>query len=136
MHNKRKKGKNRASHSAARGGGRNLAEFDGKVCTEGGRTGGEYAFRTDQLCEGMEVGIKGDIHVMLLLWNNHAQEEDWGFLLIGAKTCSMRIIRRKCCGMSDLSGLEARSLTSTSIATEPLWWCGTWTGLANFLHIK
>ena len=41
MHNKRKKGKNRASHSAARGGGINLAEFDGELLPEGGGTGGK-----------------------------------------------------------------------------------------------
>ena len=39
----------------------------------------------DNLCEGLEVGIKGGIHVMRLLFQQHSQEEDWGFLLIDAR---------------------------------------------------
>ena len=30
------------------------------------------------------MGRKGGIHTMCLLWAQNSQEEDWGFLLIGA----------------------------------------------------
>ena len=34
---------------------------------------------------GVEAGIEGGIHGMHLLWLQHYQEEDWGFLLIDAQ---------------------------------------------------
>ena len=37
---------------------------------------------TEKLCSGLEVGIQGGIHAVRLLWKQHAQEEDWGFLLV------------------------------------------------------
>ena len=39
---------------------------------------------TDKLCGWMEAVIEGGIHVMRLLWQQYAQEEYWGFLLIDA----------------------------------------------------
>ena len=33
----------------------------------------------------MEAGIEGGIHAVRILWQKHAQEEDWGFLLIDAR---------------------------------------------------
>ena len=39
----------------------------------------------EQLCRGLEAGIEGGIHAVRLLWKNHAQEEDWGFLLIDTR---------------------------------------------------
>ena len=36
----------------------------------------------EKLCGGMEAVIEGRIHAVWLLWQQHAQEEDWGFLLI------------------------------------------------------
>ena len=39
----------------------------------------------DQLCAGLSVGIEGGIHAMQLLWEQHKQEENWGFLLIDAQ---------------------------------------------------
>ena len=42
------------------------------------------ACRTNQLAGGVEEGIEGAIHAMRVLWEEHAQEEDWGFLLIDA----------------------------------------------------
>ena len=42
---------------------------------------------TEQLCGGLEVGIEGGTHMVRLLWKYHAQEEDWGFLLID--TCNV-----------------------------------------------
>ena len=38
-----------------------------------------------QLAGGMEAGIEGVIHAMRFLWEEHSQEEDWGFLLIDAR---------------------------------------------------
>ena len=40
---------------------------------------------TEQLCRGLEIGIKEGIHAVRLLWQKHAHEEDWGFLLIDAQ---------------------------------------------------
>ena len=39
---------------------------------------------TDQLAGGVEARIEGRICDMHLLWAQHSQEEDWGFLLIDA----------------------------------------------------
>ena len=41
--------------------------------------------RTTQLKGGVEAGIEGAIHAMRVLWEEHKQEEDWGFLLIDAR---------------------------------------------------
>ena len=38
-----------------------------------------------QLCGGLEAGIEGGMHAVRLLWQQHAQEEDWGFLLIDTR---------------------------------------------------
>ena len=37
---------------------------------------------TEQLFRGVDAGIEGGMHAMRLLWAQHSQEEDWGFLLI------------------------------------------------------
>ena len=42
------------------------------------------AYGTEQLAGGVEAGIEGSIHSMRLLWEQHLQEEEWGFLLIDA----------------------------------------------------
>ena len=39
---------------------------------------------TEHLCGGLYERIGGGIHAVRLLWQKHAQEEDWGFLLIDA----------------------------------------------------
>ena len=39
----------------------------------------------EQLCAGLEAGIKGLVHAARLLWQTHAEEEEWGFLLVDAK---------------------------------------------------
>ena len=39
---------------------------------------------TEQLCGGLETGIEVGVHSVRLLWQQHAQEEDWVFLLIDA----------------------------------------------------
>ena len=38
-----------------------------------------------QLAGGVVAEIEGGIHAMRLLWHQHSQEEDWGFLLIDAR---------------------------------------------------
>ena len=43
------------------------------------------ACRKDQLAGGVEAWMEGAIHAMRVLWEEHAQEEDWGFLLIDAR---------------------------------------------------
>ena len=35
-----------------------------------------------QLSRVVEAGIEGGIHAMHVLWEEHSQEKDWGFLLI------------------------------------------------------
>ena len=40
---------------------------------------------TEQLYGDLEAGIEGGIRVVRLLWQQHAQEEDCGFLLIDAR---------------------------------------------------
>ena len=40
---------------------------------------------TEQLAGGLEAGIEGAIHSMRLLWEQHSQEEEWGFLLIDTR---------------------------------------------------
>jgi hypothetical protein len=39
----------------------------------------------DQLCAGLEAGIEGGMHAAKLLWQEHSQEEEWGFLLVDAR---------------------------------------------------
>ena len=40
---------------------------------------------TDQLSGIVEAGIEGGINDMHVLWEDHLQEKDWGFLLIDAR---------------------------------------------------
>jgi hypothetical protein len=40
---------------------------------------------TDQLCAGLKSGIEGAVHASADMWEEHKQEEDYGFLLIDAK---------------------------------------------------
>ena len=44
----------------------------------------EEACGTDQLCGELEAGIERGVHAVWLLWQQQAQEEDWGFLLADA----------------------------------------------------
>jgi hypothetical protein len=52
------------------------------LCVAGGEA--KEACGVDQLCVGLESGIEGGIHAMRLLWEQHAMEEEWGFLLVDA----------------------------------------------------
>jgi hypothetical protein len=38
-----------------------------------------------QLCAGLEAGIEGGTHAAKFLWQEHSQEEEWGFLLVVAR---------------------------------------------------
>ena len=40
----------------------------------------EEACRKEEICSVLEAGIEGGIHALRLLWQQHTQEEDWGFL--------------------------------------------------------
>ena len=40
---------------------------------------------TEQIPRGVESKIEGGMHVIHVLWEEHFQEEDWGFLLIYAQ---------------------------------------------------
>ena len=44
----------------------------------------------ENLCRGVVRQDRGSIHAVWLLWQHHAQEEDWEFLLIDMKIPSMR----------------------------------------------
>ena len=51
----------------------------------------------DQLCAGLEAGVEGGIHALRLIWELHAQEEEWGFLLIDARNAFNERNRTKMC---------------------------------------
>lgn len=48
------------------------------------------ACKTTQLCAGLPSGIEGGIHSIMKLREEHAEEENWAFLMIDAK---MHLIR-------------------------------------------
>ena len=48
------------------------------------RVEAKEACRKEQLCGGLEAGTEVGIRAVRLLWQQHYQEEDWGFLLIDA----------------------------------------------------
>jgi hypothetical protein len=70
----------------------------------------------DQLCAGLEAGVEGGIHALRLIWELHAQEEEWGFLLVDAKMHLTKEIGSKCVGRSDIFGRPV--LGTYSIATD------------------
>ena len=41
-------------------------------------------YMTEKFCGGLEAGDEGGMHAVRILWQQHSQEEDWGFLLIDA----------------------------------------------------
>ena len=43
------------------------------------------AYGITQLAGGLEAGIEGAIHVMRVLFEEHREKENWGFILIGAR---------------------------------------------------
>ena len=122
-----------ASHSVACGRGRDLADDDGQVYAQGGRTGGEGALwdranvqgggginRGGHSCECVSCGCStpkrrtGDSSLLTLLMR------------------SMMRIGWQCWGPSNFSGLVEHSLLSTAIATGSLWWCTMCMGQANY----
>ena len=42
----------------------------------------KYAWGKKQRRRGLEDSIEGGIHMVRILWQQHAQEEDWRFLLV------------------------------------------------------
>ena len=55
------------------------------MSVEGGGARGKGSLRETQLTGRVEAGIEGVIHAMRVLWEEHKQEEDWGFLLIDTR---------------------------------------------------
>ena len=55
------------------------------VCMYVRATHGDVHCGMERICSGPEAGIEGWIHVVRLLWQKHAQEEDWEFLLIDVR---------------------------------------------------
>ena len=45
----------------------------------------KYAWGKKQRRRGLEDSIEGGIHMVRILWQQHAQEEDWGFFLIDTR---------------------------------------------------
>jgi hypothetical protein len=43
------------------------------------------ACKMNNLCAGLQDGIKASIHAMQAIWDSHHMEEESGFLLIDAK---------------------------------------------------
>ena len=64
------------------------------------------ACRTERLAGGVEAGIEGAIYAARLQWEQHSNEEDWGFLLIDARnafneenwTAMLWAVRHECPG--------------------------------------
>ena len=50
-----------------------------------GGTEAKASCETTQLAGGVGAGIEGAIHAIHVLWEEHNQEEDWGFLFIDAR---------------------------------------------------
>ena len=48
----------------------------------------------EQLASGLEAGIEGGVHAMNELWKTHADEDDWGLLLVDAANAFNAISRR------------------------------------------
>ena len=46
---------------------------------------GKATWGTNQLVGGVEERIEGGIQDMRVLWEDHSQEDNWGFLLIDAR---------------------------------------------------
>ena len=44
------------------------------------------AYQYNQICANLEAGIDGDIHDVQAIWGAKSSTEDWGFLLVDAKT--------------------------------------------------
>jgi hypothetical protein len=47
----------------------------------------------DQLCSGLEAGIEGAIHAGQWMWDQHSEEENWGFLLVDAHNAFNQVNR-------------------------------------------
>jgi predicted NBD/HSP70 family sugar kinase len=68
----------------------------------------------DQLCEGLEAGIEGGIHVMRSLWKAHEEEAgEIGFLLVDARNAFNEGNR-----MAMLWTVRHRNLSSTRVTRQ------------------
>ena len=76
----------------------------------------------EKLYGGLKSGIEGGIHTVPLLWQKHAQEEDWTFILVDAyKMCSMKRATQPLFGQCTMSGPVVHSFHLTATATRPHW---------------
>ena len=71
----------------------------------------------DQLSAGSKAGIYGDVHGVQDIWDAKYSMEDWGFLLVDAKMCSMKLLEPKCCGRFTIYGHPELVLFLTVIVT-------------------
>ena len=62
------------------------------------------ACQYDQIYAGLKVGIGGTVHRVKDIWDTKLITEDWGFLLVDAKTCSTRSIESEFCGQFNIYG--------------------------------
>ena len=54
----------------------------GKVHAGVDRSKFQRSLRDGATLRGLEAGIEGGIHVVWLLWQQHSQEDYWGFLIV------------------------------------------------------
>ena len=64
--------------------GKNWCRMLAKCVLAVAGAGAKEACSMEQLCGGLEAGIEGGIHASRLLWQKHAQEEEWAFILVDA----------------------------------------------------
>jgi hypothetical protein len=76
----------------------------------------------DQLCTGLEAGVEGGIHTLKLIWKLHAQEEEWGFLLVDPQIAFKKGTRKKCVGPSDMRGPLVHGMYLIATATGRSLW--------------
>ena len=58
------------------------------------------ACKDNQLCAGPKVGIDGAVHEVQAIWDEKLTTEDWGFLIVDAKTRSTVSTESELCGKS------------------------------------
>ena len=53
-----------------------------------------------QMCDGLNAGIDGTVHGIQYIWDEKLTTEDWGFLIVDAKTRSTVSTESELCGKS------------------------------------
>ena len=94
------------------------------------------ACQDDQLCAGLTAVIDGAIHGFQALWDKTLSTEEWGFLLVDAKSASTRLIYSECSGRSNTYGHPELVLSSTDIVTVNHSFCGTIIGRQVFYILE